>query len=282
MIVLTFAGLVVGQACSEYGNLESSNSASSSTNIILTSGSTTVAANTQTQINATGGVPPYSWSVDYGGGVISSLSDSVGVYTAPSSLGAASNTAMISCSDSIGNMAHLSLSLSNSALSPTSGISVLSSLSISMPGLHRAGGGGCTTPATDVGQVADGFGNTVIGEQIFCASYVALTNNTQIITDIVISPSSGGTHAMSPTCPIGYAVAGAVSDCVGGSCAGYQYICAKLANSGNGGSPILDFKVTTGANHFNPPNCGSLTAIGYTADCQGGTCSGYQAFCLRK
>lgn len=353
LLLLGITGVIFGQACSNSA-LMGSSATQAETGFTLTATTTSLAPGASTQITETGGTSPFSWSVEFGGGTISTT----GLYMAATSVTSQNNSVIVDCTDALGNIARINLNVTPNGLTATytpnpatPGQSVLitivggtapytiqainalgtisgnlyqstttaetatlqiydatglstslslaigtsvygssvayTSMAVTAPGTHLVNGGsGCVSPYTQLGMVADGYGNYLQGDQMFCGELVTATIGTTVITDIQLTPNQPagtGTHMATPTCNAGYTLVGEVTDCSGGSCSGFQAICVTLATMASGVTPVQQFSVTAENIHTTIPACPSgLTAVGYVTDCGYGTCSGYQAFCVKK
>lgn len=199
-------------------------------------------------------------------------------YTAPS----ASETARIHISDPRGMSATLSIPIGTTGV-PAAAVGAIA---ITSPGRHVVGGGGSCPDSTWVasGMVADGGGGYLQGDQLFCSRVIAASTGTRILTHLRLT--DGGGHAATPACPAGYESLGYITDCVGGGCSGEQTLCGLFATMAPGVRPVLEFKVTPeGLRAQGGAPCdfnNTFEAVGYAADCQYGTCSGYQTFCIRR
>lgn len=220
---------------------------------------------TPVTISVSGGTAPYTYTVTSGSGSMSG-----NVYNTPSNPDA--NTA-IQVNDATGLSTTVTISFASS--------NVITALSVSTLGAHLVGGGGCASGATQVGAVADSYGNYIYGDQIFCSVAAPATTTSQVITDITIT--AGGWHVWGGVaCPSGYVQVGQISDCAGGMCSGTQNVCAAVASSSSSAQAVKDVYMTPSNAHSPSPTCNAgYTVGGATVDCGYGTCSGLQYLCVK-
>lgn len=148
--LIPLAGLILFTGCGSSSAPVSTSSQSvtaasnttTSSNLTLSGASATVAPNGTDQFTATGGVPPYQYSVAFGGGTIDPSS---GIFTAT---GTTSTTIEIEVQDSSGNSSFLTVTVSSAGAPTAAGTLTLTAASPSVlpGGTDLLTGSGGTAP----------------------------------------------------------------------------------------------------------------------------------------
>ena len=214
--------------------------------------------NTPVKISVTGGEEPYNFILISGLGTLNGDTYTTGL------LG---ETAMVKVVDRLGRSAIVSIAVSGPS-------HVITAIGLTKLGTHVIGGGGCVPGASFLGSVADGGGNTIYGDQIFCAFAGVPSANTAVLAGITVTnPGSA--------CPKGYESIGQIRYCPNGKCNGTQNVCVAYRYSQEPGPTVTDFYVTPQyLRDPNGPACAAgYTRVGTTVNCGGGYCSGLQSFC---
>jgi len=218
---------------------------------------------------ASGGTPPYTYTVIQGGGTLLGT-----VYNAPSY----SETAEIQVTDMSGMSGLVIIAIGGG--SGAAGSTAMTGFSMTPEGSNVPGGGGCSATSQQAGLVTDvASGNYIYGDQAFCASYGAPTVGATVVTNIMVTAEGAHISGGLP-CPAGYQEYGMVGDCSGGYCAGDQQVCIATGTYAAGAQVIAQFYITPENAHNVAPVCNSgYVQVGSTSDCGQGTCYGLQLFC---
>lgn len=214
--------------------------------------------NTPVTITVSGGDAPYTFALISGLGILNGNTYTTGL------LG---ETAAIQVTDRMGRSKIVTIPVAGPHIAITAiGMTALNT--------HQIGGGGCAPGAAYLGSVADAGGNTIYGDQIFCAFAGVPAANTPVLSDIkVMDP---GTN-----CPSNYHAIGEVRYCPNGRCSGTQKVCVAYRRSDIPGPTVVDFYVTPQSiRDPNGPACAAgYTRVGTSVNCANGSCSGLHSYC---
>jgi len=225
LVLVGFCAAVFGQACSEIGGLQNNEYSSmiDASGFSLSPANVTVAAGGTVQFVPVGGVGPFTWGINNGGGGTVGAS---GLYTAPSTGSGNGSMVVISCTDSLGMQAFASVSVGMGGLIATFSPNPASPgalVSIQVSGgrppytIQQTAGTGqlnsfsymppTTAEMASFSITDSGGANTVLTIPI------GTTAGGPQLGILELSMSTSGLHAPNgPGCPIGYTLSGMIAD----------------------------------------------------------------------
>lgn len=238
----------------------------SSGSLSIVPGNSVVGLNGSIQLSATGGIPPYAFSITSGAGT---LNEDNGLFTASSSAG----TVKIEVRDLRGNIGTAVIVVSGGTGSNQGGVGN-GALNYALGVIALTVDSTCTAGFYNVGSIPN-----LVDTRIACMNRGYISATSSVVIDAYVT--AGGSHTSNPVCPSGYTSAGSMPDCFGGTCSGVQVLCAKYAPVSAVSKYVTNFYVTNAGSHSaTGPGCYTpYVNVGAVIDCQGGTCSGYQNFC---
>jgi hypothetical protein len=219
------------------------------------------------QLAASGGVPPYVYSIMSGNGT---LNPDSGFFQASTIAG----SVQIEVRDLRGNIGYANIVVSTGVGSNAGGVG---------NGALNYPAGLVTVSVSSAGCPAGGWSVGTIQNTADVRTACILRSNVSATTTVVAEAAvtAGGSHTMNPSCPAGFTTVGSMPDCYGGSCSGTQNFCAKLMPASAVTQYVSNLYVTSSGVHSpTGPGCPSgFTNVGTVVDCGGNFCSGYQNFC---